>query len=188
MRRAQHANGERIRACMRTPASPARVGCRPPAPHGLREPNLTSQPLTPSVVKWCSRECSCFAFAANLPSFVRRPAIHCTKAPKAATLLGGTTSKNQNAFRRLDARSLDRVKGVAIPFTFARSSPHPFAPDERRLSRPEKVVTGGYTALSWFAFRLPSMLRRRCFSPTSATDLRHEHPRFARFPGTRFSP
>jgi hypothetical protein len=38
-----------------------------------------------------------------------------------------------------------------------------------------------------FASRLPSMARRRCFLPTSATDSRHEHPWIARLPGTQLA-
>jgi len=34
-----------------------------------------------------------------------------------------------------------------------------------------------------FASRRPSMLRRRCFSPTSATNALHVHPWIVRFPG-----
>jgi hypothetical protein len=38
------------------------------------------------------------------------------------------------------------------------------------------------------ASRLSSKARRRCFSPTSATDSRHEHPQLARFPDTQLAP
>lgn len=38
-----------------------------------------------------------------------------------------------------------------------------------------------------FASRLPSITRRRCLSPTSATDSRHEHPWTVRLPGAQLA-
>lgn len=63
-------------------------------------------------------------------------------------------------------------------------SPGPAVPSfvwEGRLLR-------GYSTSSRVASRLPSTSWTRCFSPTSATDSRHEHPWNARLPGARLSP
>jgi len=71
----------------------------------------------------------------------------------------------------------------------SRGAPRTRSPD----SAVPPVVAGelslrGYPTSSRFASRLSSTLRTRCFSPTSATDLRHEHPWNARFPGARLTP
>jgi hypothetical protein len=53
----------------------------------------------------------------------------------------------------------------------------PFRPERSNSSRRDERPPRATPCRSRFASRLPSIARRRCLSPTSAIDSRHEHPR-----------
>jgi hypothetical protein len=67
----------------------------------------------------------------------------------------------------------DRVRPlVALTGRSRYPSLAPFRSFERaRPSSRERAALAGYFSRSWFVSRLPSSPRRRCFSPTSATDV-----------------
>jgi hypothetical protein len=99
--------------------------------------------------------------------------------------LGRRTPTNQSAFRRSVPDLATRQVKSRLLFTHADSTSHPVArceplPPRQRLagrfelSRPRPAPHG--------LPRASPCRRERCVSPTSATDLRHEHPRAARFP------
>jgi hypothetical protein len=112
----------------------------------------------------------------------------------AACLSSGTTTRAARAPHdnaRLEAMPLmspgclpsarcstcDRVKPFAFPFDCSRKSSHPCCAGGQDTPRqPVRSAVPRYPAPPWFASRLPSTTRKRCFLPTSATDLRHEHP------------
>jgi hypothetical protein len=52
-----------------------RVGCRPPAPLGLGEPNRTLRCLTPSVARRCYRESSVLSRSPQALAVFRREAL-----------------------------------------------------------------------------------------------------------------
>jgi hypothetical protein len=142
----------------------------------LGGPNLTSQPLTPSVAPW--------ALPRDLRSRVRR-------RPPVFRQESGTPRRQDPAGRR-------PVRGDAIPeprvpsagsISILRSSEAlrvpcyvrakvlaPFRPERSDSSRQDERPPRATPCGSRFASRLPSIARRRCLSPTSAIDSRHEHP------------
>lgn len=96
---------------------------------------------------------------------------------------------------RLSARDQGRLRAPASRPMVPRTRPHGRAPgtdlsaDASRAAEQSRPRQGfGFAqprspASPRFASRRPSMLRRRCFSPTSATNALHVHPWIGRFPG-----
>lgn len=95
----------------------------------------------------------------------------------AAVGLGRQQSEDQSAFHRLDVQPCGWMKRESrLLLRSLDPASHPFARhDEAPLVRDGASVPC-YRATPRFASRLPLALRRRCFSPTSATDYRNEHP------------
>jgi hypothetical protein len=96
----------------------------------------------------------------------------------------------EDAFHRLDARSRDRVERFRVHVSVRAYSPRTLSPDamEPPSSRNE-LPRRATPRLRGSPLGLPSIeRRRRCFSPTSATDIRHVHPWTVRFLGMRLSP
>lgn len=89
---------------------------------------------------------------------------------------------------------LKRLRAAASRPTFRGAHPHGPAPgtnlsaDASRAAEQSRPRQGfGFAqprspASPRFASRLPSVLRRRCFSPTSATNTLHVHPWIGRLP------
>lgn len=76
----------------------------------------------------------------------------------------------------------------AVPVTASRS-PRTLSPDALEpLLRREGAAAPCYPTPSRPASRRTSKTTGRCFSPTSATDIQHEHPWNARIPGARLAP
>jgi hypothetical protein len=50
------------------------------------------------------------------------------------------------------------------------------------------IASAHYSLPPWQAFQPSVAARRRCLLPASATDLQHEHPQIARFPGAWLTP
>jgi len=86
-------------------------------------------------------------------------------------------ARNQDAFRWIDLRPRDRSRLARAPFDVRPRSPRTLSPTAIRSpsssgNRRVKLTQAGVTTPK---VRIPC--RGRCVSPTSATDLRHEHPR-----------
>jgi hypothetical protein len=142
----------------------------------LGGPNRTSQPLTPSVAPWVLPRDLRSRVRAVLPSFVRRTAPHVARTPHGAARLEVTPYLSPGCLPPVRSRSCDRAKPSAFPVTFARKSSHPFARSVPIRPVKDQRPSRATPCASRFASRLPSIARRRCLSPTSAIDSRHEHP------------
>jgi len=103
-------------------------------------------------------------------------------------VMGDVSLELRMPYRRFRSRSFDRVV-LRVPDAFPRNFPHPFARSIERVC----VKTRRWTAAT--AWRLgqafgawPRCARRRCFSPTSATDSDTSTRTIARFPGAQLAP
>jgi hypothetical protein len=94
----------------------------------------------------------------------------------------------QDAFDRIDALSCDWTELVRDHCSFTRPSSAPLSRDASLPSMSGRAATPPYPAPPWLASRLTSTAKRRCFSPTSATDPRYEHSYLVRFPRPQLAP
>jgi hypothetical protein len=104
---------------------------------------------------------------------------HHARPVETAAGLGRRTPTNQSAFRRSVPDLATRQVKSRLLFTHADSTSHPVA---RREPLPPRQRLAGRFELSrprpgpHGLPRASPCRRERCVSPTSATDLRHEHP------------
>jgi len=103
-------------------------------------------------------------------------------------LFKATTLRIQDAFNRIDAQRRRWTEPCASSITNSRSGSAPFRGSRASLPCPGRAAVSLYLTLPWLASRLTSASPGRCFSPTSATDLHHEHSSFARLPSPQLSP
>jgi hypothetical protein len=90
--------------------------------------------------------------------------------------LGRRQHPNQDAFHRLALGLAAEVARIALAVRSHAPVPHPFACRDPAPPRQKAGWSLQTTPTGRLALRLTTRLRRRCVSPMSATDLRHEHP------------
>jgi hypothetical protein len=164
---------------------------RTPCALRLREPNrdvVTSDVLCRTTalgqellshLRWTQHASPCDETRRALRRARARPAAACLRPPHAVT---------QDAFVRIDAQPCSWTELVREICSLTRPSSAPFQVARACPPCPGRAAALSYPAPSWLASRLTSTAPGRCFSPTSATDVRYEHPLFARLPSPRLAP
>jgi hypothetical protein len=156
---------------------------RPPTScaHRLRKPDRTCEPLTLSVASRprgeraptrFSRGALCAPSEDDVPRAPRRQTRWTRRRFRATS-----NRTNQSAFHRIDPDLAIRADSAALVVHAHGLAPHPVA---RREPWPPRQRQAGRFELSRLRRESPlgssSRRRERCVSPTSATDLRSEHP------------
>jgi len=75
----------------------------------------------------------------------------------------------------------------AITVRNVRRAPHPYRATHACSPCPERAAAPPCPAPPWLASRLTLNSPGRCVSPTSATDVRNEHPKIARLPSPQLA-
>ena len=128
------------------------------------------------------------AFAACCLTYVGRRAEPRRQDPRRGTRLEATTSKSPG---RLPSASISILRPSEVHRSSCygpREAPRTLSPGA--LDWPPRRGTPPHRATSrclGSPLGSPRAPRGRCFSPTSATDIRHEHPQIARLPGSQLA-
>jgi len=155
--------------------------CRPPAPFGWG--SLTGR--TPSLTSYVAQGREIVSSSSRSPRTRPREDrdLRCARSVEREALFKGQCSTDQDAFRRLETRSRDRVRPPCVRSSLRQVGLAPFRPTRSWPFRHAKDPPRRATHSTRGSLLSCSTLGGTMLLPASATNYRHVHPFIVRLSG-----